>query len=290
MIIGTLQRYLSLIKFSHTIFALPFALIGFSLALHSGVATFSLQKLILVIVCMVLARSAAMAFNRYIDRDYDKKNPRTVSREIPAGLISPQAAFMFTLLNSLGFVVSAWFINPLCFYLSPIALLVILGYSYTKRFTPLCHLILGLGLSLAPIGAYIALTEKFEALPILVSGIVFLWVSGFDIIYALQDDEFDKSQMLKSIPVYLGRKAALRLSEVFHFAAALLVVTVYFSGDFAWLYLIGAVVFIGLLLYQHLLVKPNDLSKVNLAFGTTNGIASVLFSIFVCADIFLIVS
>jgi 4-hydroxybenzoate polyprenyltransferase len=290
MIIGTLQRYLSLIKFSHTIFALPFALIGFSLALHSGVATFSLQKLILVIVCMVLARSAAMAFNRYIDRDYDKKNPRTVSREIPAGLISPQAAFMFTLLNSLGFVVSAWFINPLCFYLSPIALLVILGYSYTKRFTPLCHLILGLGLSLAPIGAYIALTEKFEALPILVSAIVFLWVSGFDIIYALQDDEFDKSQMLKSIPVYLGRKAALRLSEVFHFAAALLVVTVYFSGDFAWLYLIGAVVFIGLLLYQHLLVKPNDLSKVNLAFGTTNGIASVLFSIFVCADIFLIVS
>jgi 4-hydroxybenzoate polyprenyltransferase len=205
-------------------------------------------------------------------------------------LISPQAAFMFTLLNSLGFVVSAWFINPLCFYLSPIALLVILGYSYTKRFTPLCHLILGLGLSLAPIGAYIALTEKFEALPILVSAIVFLWVSGFDIIYALQDDEFDKSQKLKSIPVYLGRKAALRLSEVFHFAAALLVVTVYFSGDFAWLYLIGAVVFIGLLLYQHLLVKPNDLSKVNLAFGTTNGIASVLFSIFVCADIFLIVS
>jgi 4-hydroxybenzoate polyprenyltransferase len=290
MIIGTLQRYLSLIKFSHTIFALPFALIGFSLALHSGVATFSLQKLILVIVCMVLARSAAMAFNRYIDRNYDKKNPRTVSREIPAGLISPQAAFMFTLLNSLGFVVSAWFINPLCFYLSPIALLVILGYSYTKRFTPLCHLILGLGLSLAPIGAYIALTEKFEALPILVSAIVFLWVSGFDIIYALQDDEFDKSQMLKSIPVYLGRKAALRLSEVFHFAAALLVVTVYFSGDFGWLYLIGAVVFIGLLLYQHLLVKPNDLSKVNLAFGTTNGIASVLFSIFVCADIFLIVS
>lgn len=284
----TLKRYLSLVKFSHTVFALPFALIGFSLAIHTGNAIFSIQKFVLVIFCMIFARTAAMAFNRYIDRNYDFKNPRTIIREIPAGLITPKAALILVITCCVGFVVSAWLINPLCFYLSPVALLVILGYSYTKRFTPLCHLILGVGLSLAPIGAYIALTERFDFLPILISVIVFLWVSGFDIIYALQDDDFDKSQNLKSIPVYFGRKNALRLSEIFHFIAAMIVIVVYFSGNFSWLYIVGALVFIGLLLYQHLIVKPNDLSKVNLAFGTTNGVASVLFCAFVCADIFLI--
>jgi len=286
--IRTLQRYLSLIKFSHTIFALPFAFIGFAMAVHTGKASFSFQKFILVILCMVFARSAAMAFNRYIDRDYDKKNPRTVVREIPAGLISPQAALTLIITCCLGFVVSALLINPLCFYLSPVALLVILGYSYTKRFTPLCHLILGLGLSLAPIGAYIALTERFNLLPIMVSVIVFLWTGGFDIIYALQDDEFDKTQNLKSMPVFLGRKNALRLSELLHFLAGLIVIAVYFTGHFGWLYMIGALFFMALLVYQHLLVKPDDLSKVNLAFGTTNGLASVIFCVFVCADIFFI--
>ncbi|MES2681018.1 MAG: UbiA-like polyprenyltransferase [Bacteroidota bacterium] len=283
----TFKRYLSLIKFSHTIFALPFALIGFSLAIRSGEATFSLQKFVLVICCMVFARSAAMAFNRYIDRRFDEKNPRTVIREIPAGLISPGAALTLVLACCIAFIGCSWLINPLCFYLSPVALLVILGYSYTKRFTPLCHLILGLGLSLAPVGAYIALTERFALLPVLIGIIVFLWVSGFDIIYALQDDEFDRSQNLKSIPVYLGRKNALRFSEIFHLIAALLVITVYFLGGFGWLYLAGAAVFMGLLVYQHLLVKPDDLSKVNIAFGTTNGVASVIFCVFVCSDIFL---
>jgi 4-hydroxybenzoate polyprenyltransferase len=281
------KRYLSLIKFSHTIFALPFALIGFALAIKTGEANFSLKKFVLVIACMVFARSAAMAFNRLIDRIFDEKNPRTVVREIPAGLISPRAAAAFVIICCVAFVVCCWYINLLCFYLSPVALLVILGYSYTKRFTPLCHLILGLGLSLAPIGAYIALTERFALLPILVSCIVFLWVSGFDIIYALQDDEFDKSQNLKSIPVYFGRKNALRLSELFHGIAALFVIALYVVGSFNWLYIVGALIFINLLVYQHLLVKPNDLSKVNIAFGTTNGIASVIFCVFVCSDIFL---
>ncbi len=235
-----------------------------------------------------MARSAAMAFNRYIDRRFDARNPRTAVREIPANIISPGSALTMVILCSLAFVVSAYFINSLCFYLSPVALLVILGYSYTKRFTPLCHLVLGLGLSLAPIGAYIALTEQFDLLPILVSVLVFLWTSGFDIIYALQDDEFDKSQNLKSIPVYFGRKKALRLSELLHLSAAFVVITLFLSGNFSWLYLIGAMAFIALLFYQHTLVKPNDLSRVNLAFGTMNGIASVVFCVFVCSDIFLL--
>lgn len=283
----SIKTYLSLIKFSHTIFALPFALIGFSLAIHSNLATFNWQKLILVILCMVFARSAAMAFNRFIDRKFDGKNPRTVIREIPAGKISPSAALTFVIICCIGFVLCSFLINKLCFYLSPIALIVVLGYSFTKRFTPLCHLVLGLGLALAPIGAYIALTEKFSILPILFSAIVFFWVSGFDIIYALQDDEFDQSQNLKSIPVYLGRKNALLLSRVFHFFTALIVLAAYFYGGFSWLYIIGAAAFTGLLVYQHTLVKPNDLSKVTLAFGTTNGLASLVFCIFVCSNIFL---
>jgi 4-hydroxybenzoate polyprenyltransferase len=283
-----LHNYLSLIKFSHTIFALPFAIIGFSLAVQSGKAAFSLEKFILVILCMVFARSAAMAFNRYIDRSYDAQNPRTAVREIPAGAISPNAALALVILCSIAFVLCTWFINALCFYLSPVALLVILGYSYTKRFTPLCHLVLGAGLALAPVGAYIALTEEFDLIPVLLGLVVFLWVSGFDIIYALQDDVFDKSRNLKSIPVYLGRQRALRLSEIFHFIAACLIIAGYFSGLFGWLYIVGALGFIGLLIYQHTLVKPDDLSKVTLAFGTTNGIASVVFCTCVCADIFLL--
>ncbi|MBL7932116.1 MAG: UbiA family prenyltransferase [Bacteroidia bacterium] len=286
--IQRINHYLSLIKFSHTVFALPFAIIGFSLAIQSGKASFSLEKFLLVLACMVLARSAAMAFNRYIDRSFDAKNPRTAIREIPANIISPRSALSMVILCSLGFVLCAFLINKLCFYLSPVALLVILGYSYTKRFTPLCHLILGLGLSLAPIGAYIALTEAFDILPVMVSVLVFLWTSGFDIIYALQDDDFDKSQNLKSIPVYFGRKKALRLSELLHLVAALMVVFLFLSGDFSWLYAIGALAFISLLVYQHTLVKPNDLSRVNLAFGTMNGIASVVFCVFVCSDIFLL--
>ena len=283
----SIKTDLSLIKFSHTVFALPFALIGFSLAIHSNKAVFNWEKLILVILCMVFARSAAMAFNRYIDRKFDGKNPRTVIREIPAGKISPSAALAFVIICCVGFVTGAFLINKLCFFLSPVALVVVLGYSYTKRFTPLCHLVLGLGLSLAPIGAYIALTESFSVLPILFSAIVFFWVSGFDIIYALQDDEFDQSQNLKSIPVYLGRKNALLLSRVFHFITAVLVFLAFIYGGFSWLYLIGAAVFVGLLIYQHTLVKPNDLSRVTLAFGTTNGFASVIFCIFVCSNIFL---
>jgi 4-hydroxybenzoate polyprenyltransferase len=286
-VIQRLQHYLSLVKFSHTVFALPFAMAGFVLGMVSEHGHFSWTIFLLVLSCMVFARSAAMAFNRFIDRQFDAKNPRTATREIPAGTISPNAALALVLISSAAFMLSSYFINLLCFYLSPIALVVILGYSYTKRFTPLCHLVLGLGLALAPIGAYIAVTNQFALLPILFSAMVFFWVSGFDIIYALQDDEFDRSQQLNSIPVYLGRKNALLLSRIFHVIVASLVVVAAWYGGFGLWYAVGAALFISLLIYQHLLVKPDDLSKVTLAFGTTNGVASVIFGLFVCTDLLI---
>jgi 4-hydroxybenzoate polyprenyltransferase len=294
----TIKKYLSLIKFSHTIFAMPFAMIGFFLGiqfLHSN--HLSLNKnnwgihavmyfLILVVLCMVFARSAAMAFNRFLDYKIDALNPRTAVREIPSGVISPKNALIFTLFCSLLFVACTYAINKLCFYLSFVALFVVLFYSYTKRFTSLCHLILGLGLSLAPIGAFIAVTGVFKILPVLISFLVLTWVSGFDIIYALQDEAFDRENNLNSIPVLMGKKGALLFSTFLHVITALLVIAIgYFYLNGIW-YWIGGVMFITMLIYQHSIVKTNDLSKVNLAFMTANGIASVVFAIFVMLDIF----
>jgi 4-hydroxybenzoate polyprenyltransferase len=294
------KSYLSLIKFSHTIFAMPFALIGFFLGTmnwgfsvvpgwHSVIYPWKeiLKLFILVILCMVFARSAAMAFNRYLDRSFDAKNPRTAIREIPSGVISANNALIFTVISCVLFLVTCFFINRICFYLSPLALLVVLGYSYTKRFTPLCHLILGLGLSLAPIGAYLAVTGRFDLLPILFSFTVLFWVSGFDIIYALQDEEFDKENKLYSVPAWLGKAKALRVSELLHVLSADCVLLAGCFGNFGWLYWTGSALFIGMLIYQHSIVKPDDLKRVNIAFMTANGIASVVFAIFVIADLFL---
>lgn len=304
------KNYLSLIKFSHTIFALPFALIGFFLASRQRLAISNAVQwpdnlpftwrvssggetakplwllFLLVLVCMVTARSAAMAFNRYLDRHFDALNPRTAIREIPKGIITPTNALLFTVLSCLLFMGTTFFINPVCFYLSPVALAVVLGYSYTKRFTPLCHLVLGLGLSLAPIGAYLAVTGVFHWLPVLFSLAVIFWVSGFDIIYALQDEEFDKAHHLYSIPAALGKANALHVSEFLHLLSALAVITAGRLGHFGWLYWIGILVFGGMLLYQHSIVKPHDLRRVNVAFMTANGIASVVFALFVIVDLF----
>ena len=285
--IKKISQYLSLIKFSHTVFALPFAMIGFLLAVKK-VRFFDANLFLYMVLCMILARSAAMAFNRYIDRKYDALNPRTKNREIPAGAIESSSALWFTILSAAAFIACAWLINPICFYLSPVALLVILGYSYTKRFTALCHLVLGVGLSLAPIGAYLAVTGKFSLLPLLFSFTVLTWVSGFDIIYALPDAEFDRSQKLRSIPAWLGIKGALRFSEMLHLLTVALLILAGLRGNFSYLYWTGATVFILLLVYQHLIVKPHDLSRVNLAFGTTNGIASVLFAAFTISDLLLL--
>lgn len=287
----TIKNYLSLIKFSHTIFAMPFALIGFFLAYrdigYNILANNIVIKFLLVIGCMIFARSAAMAFNRYLDRKFDAKNPRTSIREIPSGIISGKSALNFTTVNCILFIASTYFINPVCFYLSPVALFIILFYSYTKRFTAWCHLVLGLGLSLAPIGSYLAVTGYFSLLPVLFSITVLFWVSGFDIIYALQDEDFDKANELYSIPSILGKQKALRVSEFLHIFAAGAVVVAGFAGSFGLLFWLGIIVFIGMLIYQHSIVNPSDLKKVNLAFMTANGIASVVFAAFVLLDMWL---
>ena len=281
-----MKKYLSLIKFSHTIFALPFAVIGFFLAYQES--NISYLTFIYVILCMVFARSAAMAFNRYIDRDIDTINPRTSEiREIPSKKINPSSALKFVILNSILFVITTFFINQLCFLLSPIALIIILGYSYTKRFTFLCHFVLGIGLSLSPIGAYLAVTESFDILPIYFSIIVLFWVAGFDIIYSLQDEKFDAENNLNSIPVYLGKKNALLLSRFLHFIPFLVLIFIGIKYNFGIYYLIGATIFSSLLVYQHTLVTADDLKKVNIAFFTTNGIASLVFGLFVVLDILI---
>ena len=281
-----MKKYLSLIKFSHTIFAMPFALIGFFIASHSY--TINWETLIQIILCMIFARSSAMAFNRYADREIDLKNPRTATiREIPKGNIKPKQALLFVIINSLLFITTTYFINHICFILSPIALLIILGYSITKRFTSLCHIILGIGLSLAPIGSYLAVTGSFHIIPILFSIVVLFWVSGFDIIYSLQDYEFDKMNKLYSIPVLVGKKNALYISKVLHLITIITLVLIGQENYFNTLYWIGFSVFSILLIYQHTLVTENNLTKVNLAFFTTNGIGSVILAIFIILELLI---
>ena len=281
MVAKTLKKithYLSLVKFAHTVFAMPFAFIGFTLAATDGRYVLRWELFILVLLCMIFARNAAMGFNRYADREIDKINPRTMLREIPAGIIRERSALMFTLLMSLLFICTTYFINRLCFYLSPVALFVILGYSFTKRFTVLAHLVLGLGLSLAPIGAYLAV-------PILFAISVMLWVGGFDIIYSLQDEQFDKDNNLKSIPAYLGIRKALLVSSICHILSVLFIVAAGMLHPFGWLYWIGCLIFTILIVIQHSLVKTNDISRVNMAFATVNGIASIVFALCVIGDL-----
>ena len=279
------KDYFSLVKFSHTIFALPFALTGFFLGVHHSGNSPGIILFLLVVLCMIFARNAAMAFNRFADRDFDKLNPRTAMREIPRGIITPGSALFFVILNSILFILTTWFINRLTFFLSPIALAIILGYSLSKKYTSLCHFILGLGLSLAPIGAYLAVTGEFHLLPVFYSLLVLFWVSGFDMLYALQDIEFDKKMKLKSMSVLLGKKGAIRLSSLTHVVSAFFVVLIGLKADFGPLYWIGSFIFAGLLAYQHMIVKPGDLSRINIAFATTNGIASIIFAVFNISDI-----
>lgn len=286
-----MKKYLSLVKFSHTIFAMPFAMLGYFLAVNLPEYDFSSRTLLLVILCMVFARNAAMAFNRWADQDIDQQNPRTAIREIPAGLLKSRSVLWFTIINALLFIATTFFINKLCFALSPVALIIVLGYSLTKRFTALCHVVLGLGLSLAPIGAYLAVTGVFHWIPVLFSFAILFWVSGFDILYALQDEGFDHNHGLYSIPSTFGRNRAMMLSNIIHACSALFILlgTYYIdmqydqSGILSW---VGAFIFVAMIIYQHTLVKPNDLSKINLAFFTTNGFASLIFGSMVILDLY----
>ncbi len=285
--LGRIGTYLSLIKFSHTIFAMPFAFIGFVLGVLTTDEPWHWSLFVKMLLCMVFARSAAMAFNRWLDRKYDLLNPRTARREIPAGVVRPGGALAFTIACCVLFIITTATINRTVLFLSPVALFVILFYSYTKRITALCHLVLGAGLALAPIGAYLCVHPAFSWLPVVFSGMVFTWVAGFDIIYALQDMDFDRSHRLHSIPAALGLRGALVASALLHTVTAVLVIVAGLYGDFHLLYWAGAAIFSGLLLYQHLIVKPDDLSRVNIAFINTNSAASIAFAVFTMAALFL---
>lgn len=285
--LNKLSLYLSLIRFSHTIFAMPFALLGTAIAYYRYPDSFNWEKFVYIVLCMVFARTAAMSFNRYLDRDLDKLNPRTQNREIPSNKVKPVEALVLTILSSIVFSVFAFLLSPWCFYLSPVALIIVLAYSYTKRFTWLCHIILGLGLALAPIGSYIAITGQIHLSVILIGIAVLLWVGGFDIIYALQDEEFDKTFHLYSIPSYFGRKKAIYFSRVLHGFSTIGLWMVYYLYSFGNWYLTGWIIFSLLLIVEHYMVSSKDISKIPFAFGTLNGWAGLIFGIFGILDILI---
>lgn len=284
--IKRIRDYLSLVKFSHTVFAMPFALLGFFTAVQGAGHQFSLRLLIMVLLCMVFARNAAMAFNRWADKKIDSLNPRTAIREIPRGIIKPRSALIFVVINSLLFITTTFFINRLTLFLSPVALLVILGYSLTKRFTALSHLVLGLGLSLAPVGAYISVTGSFSLVPVMYGLVVLTWVGGFDIIYSLQDISFDISNKLFSIPSRTSETVAITISSMMHTFSIAMVAATGIINDCGLLYWTGGAIFSALLVWEHIIIKPGETDRINMAFGTLNSFAGVVFSAFAISDLY----
>ena len=278
--------YGRLIRFSHSIFALPFALSGAALA--AAVSGFHPLQLLWIVVAMVAARSAAMGFNRIVDRRIDADNPRTAQRELVTGALSTGAAAAFVVLSSALFVAAAWQLNPLCLALSPVALAVILGYSYTKRFTWTSHLFLGASLGLAPLGAWIAVTGGFDLPPVLLGLAVLAWVAGFDVLYACQDHDFDIGAGLHSIPARFGLAGALRLARLFHLLAVLLMAWVGAAAGLHLVYFAGVAAIAAILAWEHRLVKADDLTKVNTAFMTMNSLVSVAYFAFTLADLLIL--
>ncbi len=284
-----IKQYASLVKLSHTIFAMPFALIAYTYALQSSDTPFSVILLLQVLLCMVFARNTAMGFNRWADRKIDAQNPRTANREIPAGVIKAKSAIIFTALNAIAFIICAGTINHLTLILSPIALFIICGYSYTKRFTSMAHIVLGVALAIAPIGAYIAVTGEVNSInfiaPVLLAGLVISWTAGIDILYSLQDTDFDKSNNLHSIPSKLGVKGAIVTSILIHCITvfAVWILLPYIDGGI--LYKIGATLFTLLLIFQHIYFTPSRIERIGATFGLMNGVASICYSIFAIADI-----
>ncbi len=278
-------RYFSFVKIEHTLFAMPFALASFTMALVRGGGSFSVAQLLWIVLCMVFARSAAMGFNRYADRAIDAANLRTAGRHLPAGKISPRSALLFVWVNCALFIVSAGMLNPLCLYLSPVALAIVLGYSYTKRFTALCHFVLGLGLAIAPMGAWLAVTGSFHVLPLLLSAAVLFWTGGFDVIYALQDQTFDRDRKLFSLPARLGAEGALKISSAVHLLAAVILAVLGRVGSFGLLYWVGFALFAVILVWQHRIVSPQKHDRAEEAFFYGNSVAAAIFSAFLIADL-----
>jgi 4-hydroxybenzoate polyprenyltransferase len=281
------RSLLEMIKFSHTVFAFPFALMGVVLAAQASGAPPTLAQVFWICLAMVGARSGAMGLNRIIDAGIDGENPRTASRHIPAGKISGREAWIFVVVSFALLLLAAWMLNPLCFYLSPLVLFFLALYSYCKRFTALAHLVLGICLAAAPIGAWIALRGDLRW-PILVLGLaVLLWVAGFDVFYALQDLDFDRDKGLHSIPSRLGVRRSLLLVKIFHVAMVLLLLLLPLGTDLGWIYLAGVALVAGLLAYEHSLVKPGDLSRLDAAFFNMNGYISVTIFVFTLVDALL---
>ena len=273
---------LSDIKIQHTVFALPFAVMSAFLAAGGMPET---QKLVWIVVCMVGARSAAMAFNRIMDARFDKANSRTANRALPAGQVDAQSYWFFLIASSLLFVFSAWMLNPLAFYLSPIALVIVFFYSLTKRFTMFCHFWLGLAISVAPVGAWVAIREEISLLSLLLGAAVVFWLIGFDILYACMDVEADRANHLNSIPQRLGVEMALKLAWASHaLMVVFLLVLCGLSVLLGWLAGVGVALVAGLLVYEHSLVNKDDLSKVNMAFFNVNGVISIGLMAIVIAD------
>ena len=282
-----LRLTLEMIKFEHSVFALPFAMTGALLAFReSGMAwrVFG-EKLVWIVVAMVGARSAAMAFNRLLDADIDARNPRTRMRHIPAGLLSPRFAWGFVAASTLVFLLAARALNPLCLKLAPIALGIVFFYSFTKRFTSFSHLTLGVSLGIAPTAAWIAVTGTLDPKIILLTAAVIFWVAGFDVIYSCQDYDFDREAGLFSIPSRIGIARALLVARAFHIAMVGCLLALVWLFSLGWLSLAGVGAIVLLLLYEHSLVKPNDLSRVDAAFFAVNGYVSVLFFVFWAVDI-----
>ncbi|MBR5334405.1 MAG: putative 4-hydroxybenzoate polyprenyltransferase [Alistipes sp.] len=291
---NTITKYARLVKFSHTIFAMPFALMSFVYAVKSSPENLSNSNpywwailLVQVVLCMVFARNVAMGFNRWADREIDAKNPRTASREIPAGVISARAAMWFVVGNAVLFVATAATINWLTAALSPVALLVVMAYSYCKRFTSLAHMVLGLSLSIAPVGAYIAVRGEFAVVPCVLALLVMTWCGSFDIIYALQDREFDQQQGLHSIPSKFSVRTSLNISVALHVVS--IAALVWFASllpQSVWIW-IGAALFAGIIVLEHILVTPTRQRNIGIAFGTLNGLASTVLAIFVIIGLLL---
>lgn len=285
--IEKIAKYFRLVKFSHTIFAMPFALMAFAYALWSTEVEFSWWLLLQVVLCMVFARNVAMGFNRWADRKFDAENPRTANREIPSGQISPRKALAFVTINALLFIVTACTINTLTAILSPVALAVVMFYSYCKRFTSLAHLVLGLSLGIAPAGAYIAVTGTLTFAPCLLSLLVLTWCGGFDIIYALQDAEFDRARGLHSIPSRFSVATSLYISIALH---CISIVALFAFANYlpqSWLLWCGIVLFSAILVAEHILVTPKKQRSIGIAFGTLNGLASLTLAVFVIANILI---
>ena len=284
-----LRHFLELIRFSHTVFALPFALLSAVIAWAAPGSEFRWRDFVGILVCMVTARSAAMAFNRLVDRHIDADNPRTAKRHIPAGLISVRAVVAFTLLMSMAFVASTVIFLPkqLPMILAVPVLLFLLGYSLAKRWTSLCHYWLSAALMMSPIAAWIAVRDEFALVPALLAGVIFFWVGGFDIIYACQDAEFDRERRLNSIPAKFGVRSALRIAFLSHLITIAMLLLLWKIVGLGFIFLAGVIAMAGLLLYEHWLVRPDDLNRINIAFFNVNAIISFGILILGCLDIWV---